>query len=181
MPLFVSFCFTSVKALSHKCRMDCKLRKLPCLNDMRQVRQASRRANFSRTAAVPAAVGKFRKWEKDGRAMCPRKSLPSDLILAFPAHATQPRRISNRRRPSPRRDRCRRRPGQALDGTGAQLGTMALTRLLVRMLDIRVIAAAGIMDAPGSPPLALGAAAHSSTLPASRVWNRRPTRVNKLG
>jgi nitronate monooxygenase len=46
------------------------------------------------------------------------------------------------------------------DGTDERLGTVALTRLLVRKLDIPVIAAGGIMDGAGiAAALALGAAA----------------------
>lgn len=46
------------------------------------------------------------------------------------------------------------------DGLDGRLGTVALTRLLVRNLDIPVIAAGGIMDGPGvAAALALGAAA----------------------
>jgi nitronate monooxygenase len=46
------------------------------------------------------------------------------------------------------------------DGADGQLGTVALTRLLVRRLDIPVIAAGGIMDGAGiAAALALGAAA----------------------
>lgn len=46
------------------------------------------------------------------------------------------------------------------DGTDDQLGTMALTRLLVKELDIPVIAAGGIMDGAGiAASLALGAVA----------------------
>jgi nitronate monooxygenase len=46
------------------------------------------------------------------------------------------------------------------DGADDQLGTVALTRLLVRKLDIPVIAAGGIMDGAGiAASLTLGAAA----------------------
>ena len=61
-----------------------------------------------------------------------------------------------------------------------RLGTMALTRLLVRKLEIPVIAAGGIMDGAGiAACLLLGAMQPNLARPSSSARNLRPTRVTE--